>query len=244
MLALCLSLSLALSFVRFSLAGRLLSRCLLRFALLTGLARLTFLSALRLRLIFLLSLRLLIGLLLRLSRLPQTLGGFGNFFADAARNRRLRRLILFSGGLSFLRRLLQIVRGLLGGLSGFVRVPFLRRLLSGLHVLLTVRRLLSRLLRSLGRLRLIQRLLTELVLRLGQLLTEFSGGLVQFLLTLLLRGIRGSRLLAELFHLLRDALLFLREVFGLLCEFRIRARVVLQLIGQLLSSLRSLLSGL
>jgi hypothetical protein len=62
------------------------------------------------------------------------------------------------------------------------------------------------------------------------------------LLTLLLRGIGGSRLLAELFHLLCDLLLLLRKLFGLLREFGVRARVVLQLIGQLLSGLRGLLT--
>ena len=143
-----------------------------------------------------------------------------------------------------LSRLLQILRRLFGRLSGLIGVALLRRLLRGLHFLLTVRRLLPRLLRAFGGLRQVERLLAELVLRLGQLLAELSGSVVQLLLTLLLRSIRGSRLLAELFHLLCDLLLFLRKVFGLLREFRIRARVVLQLIGQLLSGLRGLLSGL
>ena len=125
-----------------------------------------------------------------------------------------------------------------------IRVALLSRLLRGLHLLLTVRRLFSRLLRSFGRLRQVERLLAKLVLRLGQLLTELSGSVIQFLLTLLLRGIGGSRLLAELLHLLRDLLLLLRKVFGLLREFWIRARVVLQLPRQLLSGLSGLLSGL
>ena len=103
---------------------------------------------------------------------------------------------------------------------------------------------MTRLLRSFGRLRQVERLLAELVLRLGQLLTELSGSVIQFLLTLLLRGTSGTRLLAELFHLLRDLLLLLRKVFRLLCEFGIRARVVLQLPSQLLSGLSGLLSGL
>ena len=110
--------------------------------------------------------------------------------------------------------------------------------------MLTVRRLFSGLLRPCGRLRQVERLLTELVLRLGQLLTELSGSVIQFLLTLLLSGTGGPRLLAELLHLLRDLLLFLREVFGLLREFGIGALVVLQLLGQLLSGLSGLLSGL
>ena len=146
--------------------------------------------------------------------------------------------------MGLLSRLLQILRRLLGRLSGLIRIALLRRLLSGRHFLLTVRRLLPRLLRAFGGLRQVERLLAELVLRLGQLLAELSGSVVQFLLTLLLRGIGGSRLLTELFHLLCDLLLFLRKVFGLLREFRIRTRVVLQLIGQLLSGLRGLLSGL
>ena len=181
---------------------------------------------------------------LSFSRLIQALGRAGNFFTDTARDRRWRRPILLSRGLSLLRRLLQILGRLLGGLSRLARVTLLRRLLRGLHFLLTVRRLFSGLLRSFGRLRQVERLLAELVLRLGQLLTELSGSVIQFLLTLLLRGIGGSRLLAELLHLLRDLLLFLREVFRLLREFWVRTRVVLQLLGQLLSGLSGLLSGL
>lgn len=156
----------------------------------------------------------------------------------------MRRPILVSGGLRLLGRLLQILGRLLGRLNSLIGVALLRRLLRGVHLLLTVCRLLTGLLSPFGGLRLVERLLAELVLRLGQLLAELSGGVVQFLLTLLLRGIGGSRLLTELFHLPRDLLLFLREVFGLLREFGVRARVVLQLIGQLLSGLRGLLSRL
>jgi hypothetical protein len=59
-------------------------------------------------------LRLLIRLLLSLRCLAQTFGGFGDFFTDSARDRRLRRPIAFNGGLSLLRRLLQVLGGLLG----------------------------------------------------------------------------------------------------------------------------------
>lgn len=177
-----------------------------------------------------------------LSRLTQSLGGIGYFLADAARDRRLRRLVPFGSGLSLLSGLLQILRGLLGRLSGLVGIALLRRLLRGIHFLLTVRCLLTGLLRSLGGLRLVQRMLTEFALRLRQLLAEFTSGLVQLLLTLLLSGAGGSRLLTELFHLLCGLLLLLRELTGLLREFRIRARVVLQLIGQLLRGLSGLLS--
>ena len=162
--------------------------------------------------------------------------------ANTARDRRLRRLVPFGRSLSLLRRLLQILRGLLGRLSGLIGVALFRRLLRGVHFLLTVRRLLTGLLRTLGGLRLIQRLLTEFALRLRQLLAEFTGGLVQFLLTLLLRGAGGSRLFAELLHLFRILLLLLSKLTRLLREFRIRARIVLQLLGQLLSGLSGLLS--
>lgn len=106
----------------------------------------------------------LIGLLLSLSRLTQTLSGIGHFFADAARDRRLRRPVAFGGGLSLLSRLLQVLDGLLSRLSRLVRVALLSLLLRGLHVLLAVRRLLTGLPRSLGGLLLIERLLSETLL--------------------------------------------------------------------------------
>lgn len=189
-------------------------------------------------------LRRLIGLLLSLSRLTQTLGGLGDFFTDAAWDRGLRRPIPFSGGLSLLSRLLQVLGSLLGRLSGLVRVALLRLLLSGLHVLLTVRRLLTGLSRSLGGLLLIERLLSEPLLRFGQLLPQLLRGVVQFLLTLLLRGVRSLRLLTELFHLLRDRLLPLGQFVRLLREFGVRTRVVLQLFGELLSGFGRLLATL
>lgn len=106
----------------------------------------------------------LIRLLLSLSRLTQTLGRISDFLTDTARDRRLRRPVAFSGGLCLLSRLLQILSGLLGGLCGLIGVALLRLLLSGLHVLLTVRRLLSSLPRSFGSLLLIERLLTKTLL--------------------------------------------------------------------------------
>jgi hypothetical protein len=108
-----------------------------------------------------------------------------------------------------------------------VRVALLRLLLRGLHVLLTVRRLLSGLSRTLGGLLLIERLLTEALLRFGQLLPQLLRGVVQFLLTLLLRGIRGLWTLTELFHLLRGRLLLSRQLGRSLREFRICTRVIL-----------------
>ena len=74
------------------------------------------------------------------------------------------------------------------------------------------------------------------------MLAEFTGRLVQLLLTLLLRGAGGSRLFAELLHLFRILLLLLSKLTRLLREFRIRTRIVLQLLGQLLSGLSGLLS--
>ena len=123
-----------------------------------------------------------------------------------------------------------------------VGVALLRRLFRSLHFLLTVRGLFACLFGSVRLLRHVERFLSKPILRLRQLLSELLGGVVQFLLTLLLRGVGRGRVLALLLHLLRDLLLLLREVAGLLRETGIRARVVLQLIGQLLSRLSGLLS--
>ncbi|TXT39094.1 MAG: hypothetical protein FD138_182, partial [Planctomycetota bacterium] len=86
-------------------------------------------------------------------------------------------------------------------------------------------------------------MLTEPALRFGQLLSELLRGVVQLLLTLLLRGVRGTRLLTELLHLLRDRLLSLGQFVRLLREFGIRSRVVLQLLGELLGRLGCLLTA-
>lgn len=176
----------------------------------------------------------LIGFLLSLRRLTQTLGRLGNFLADSARDWRLWRPIPFCRRLSLLSRLLQVLRSLLGRLSGLIGIPLLYLLLSRLHVLLTTLSLFARTPSTLGGLLLIERLLTKSLLRFGQLLTQLLRGVVQLLLTLLLSGVHGLRLLAELFHLLRGGLLPLGQLVRLLSKFRVRARVVLQLLGKLL----------
>ena len=117
-------------------------------------------------------------------------------------------------------------------------------LLRRLHRLLSLAGLLSRLFGSAGSFLLIERLLAEPFLSLIQFLAELLRGVVQFLLALLLRGGCGSRLLSQLLHLLRDLLLSLRKLRGLLAKLWIRGRVLRQLIGQLLSRLSGTFSRL